>query len=589
MCNDIIKTEKCLRDVMYPESAEDRAFYPCLNTSEESVEALTDKAIDIVQRVRRELRVTCFASDYAVGDCRQYLSSIVSMETIRDLDFGESVLMFCPTGSGKTKVLENIVFSMEQDMKVVYLTNRSACEIQVRKDLLSSRGLGNIPPELIQKIAIAGNIEVMTYQKFARQICRYNRQKILLILDEVHCLSEDAVFSTYPQKIVEYLNRNLDNTIRIYVTATADDILDIVLEMELLSEQPLPDTITPDTQIQELCFLAAQKLTRIQHVYCMDIDWSYLNFKFYNPNDTEKLVQFIQDANCNQEKSLIYINDIMKGKELQEALGDCQHVYSDVDKRTELSQIAAEEQFQANNLVTTKVAENGLSLHDNDLTLIVAETWDCTSLQQIIGRARVNRRSPRPITILVPDYTSSDIGTMQGKIYPQLIKAKAVLDNPAYSLALAEENQPYVYYSVLSRQPVANEMAYETLSRQYAFLRALKLEEETTPHAFARKVLAMYGFDTEIQDSMFLDYHCISACKTQIRSAWDSFKGSDQSEDALKALKTQLKAACNETGAYGKNLESNIQISTVNDILKFADIPEKLMSKRTVYDFMVSA
>ena len=48
----------------------------------------------------------------------------------------------------------------------------------------------------------------------------------------------------------------------------------------------------------------------------------------------------------------------------------------------------------------------------------------------------------------------------------------------------------------------------------------------------------------------------------------------DTDPDALKALKEELKAACNETGAYPKELKSNIQIDTVNDILLFAGIHE---------------
>lgn len=585
---EITQTDKLLRDVMYPVEAEEKSFRMCISVSDIDTKTITEKAIDIMQHVTPALHFTCLAADYARGDCRQYLSSIVSMEDISRLHLGESALMFCPTGSGKTKTLENITFAMEQEVDVIYLTNRSACETQVRKDLLSRQGYPSVPQELIGKITIAKNIDVMTYQKFAQNINQYHGKRMLLMLDEVHCLSEDAVFSTYPQKIVNFLKRNLDNTIRIYITATESDVLNTVLHMENLSETEQYGAISPDITIQELHYLTWKTTTRIRRVYCMDTDWSYLNFQFYNPNEKEKLVAFIKTANENHSKALIYINDILKGKEMQQELGECQHVYSDADKKVELDQIAIDEKFQTNNLVTTKVAENGLSLHDDKLDLIVVETWDLITLQQMIGRARVNRKSPRSITVLVPDYNVSDIGAMEGKLYTQLAKVKNVMDNPAYSLEFAEVNNPYVYYSAIARKPVVNEMAYLTLTRQYEFLRALKLEESIRPHAFARKVLELYGFSAEIHDSMFLDYNNISDCKKRIAFAWDTYKASDKSESALKELKKQLKAACNETGAYGKDLDSNIQIGTVNDILKFAGIKEQILPKRTVYDFTES-
>ena len=66
--------------------------------------------------------------------------------------------------------------------------------------------------------------------------------------------------------------------------------------------------------------------------------------------------------------------------------------------------------FSDRNLITTKVAENGVSLHDDELNLIVVETLDPITLKQVIGRARVNRKNPREITVLIPDYSMTDIG-----------------------------------------------------------------------------------------------------------------------------------------------------------------------------------
>lgn len=579
---------KRVKHIMFPELAEGINFQKNYWVADDLDKTMAEKkAIYIVNNIKPELRTLCYIANYHEGTEDQYLSSIISVEDIDKLEFGKSVMIISPTGSGKTKVIQNIILHTENNVPIVYLTNRSACETQFRKDLLKNQGYKDIPENFIKKISVDDNdnIKIMTYQRFLKICNNYRGTNVLLILDECHALAEDSVFSIYGQKIIEFLRTNLDNTKRIYITATPNDIIDTITTMEKVSDIELPETITPETSLQEIYSIPINNLTRIQDVYYMKTNWSYLKFQLYNPNDKDKLVNYIKKANKNNIKSLIYINDISKGKELQEVLGDCQHVYSDEDKKTELNQIAIDEKFLLGNLVTTKVAENGISLHDDKLGLIVAETWDLTTLQQIIGRARVNRKSPHNLTILIPDYSSSDIGTIMGKVYSQLNKIRKVNKNPEMCMESADEYSQYIYYSAIKGEPIINELALETLSKQYKFLFDLKQKEEIEPHAFARKVLETYGFDYNITDDMFIDYDNISNCKNRIITAWNVYKSSNLGEDDLKELKNQLKMACNETGAYGKTFDSNIQIDTINDILAFADISEHLKPKRIIFDF----
>lgn len=248
-------------------------------------------------------------------------------------------------------------------------------------------------------------------------------------------------------------------------------------------------------------------------VYSVKSNWDYIDFKLYSPDDTKELTDYIKKANENGIKSLIYINDINKGKALQEALGNAQHVYSDDDKRKDITEIAKNEKFADKNLITTKVAENGVSLHDDELNLIVVETLDLITLQQVIGRARVNRKNPRRITVLIPDYSYTDIGNAIASISQQLKKAKEAVENPDNALEYAAEYPALVYYDSKVQKPV------------------IKFNE------------------------------------------------------ALDKLKAALKDACNSTKIYndGKTISSNIQLSTVNDILKSAGIAFEIKPKIEIY------
>lgn len=521
------------------------------------------------------------------GKSNEYLSSIVSPETIKELKMGQSVLIHSPTGSGKTKVTEQIAEAFKGNQTLI-LTNRTVCKIQMLKDLCKKFLKRNdIPDDLLDNIKLPENLKCMTYQELIYHSYFYQNKNMLLILDECHCLAEDSTFSTYPQQITDFLKKHINNTIRIYMTATPDDVLPILWDIEkdsgsLHGETPLPLTMeTSDYVIRHTLY---NFKTKLQHIYRIPPNWNYLKFRIYNPNDKEKLIEYIRTQNREGRKALIFINDINKGKEMQEQLGDSQFVYADEEKKSELYQIAVQEQFDSDSLITTKVAENGVSLHDKNLSVIVAETWDLISLQQIIGRARVNCKNPHEIEVLIPDYSSSDLGHIEGNLYIQLKKFQKVIENPDFAMQYQPQPNPYIYYDAILKKPVVNHTGYNQIQKQIDFIKSLKESEQENPHAFIRKVLEIYGKDTDIIDEIFIDYDITKDCKQRILSAWEVFKESTRDSDSLKELKKALKEACNETSAYSKELKSNIQIDTINDILKFAGINERILPERRIFD-----
>ena len=443
----------------------------------------------------------------------------------------------------------------------------------------------DIPIEAIDIVSLGDNVTALTYQKFAESAYKYKGKEYMIILDEVHCLLEDATFSVYPEKFIRYLKSNLNNTSRIYLTATPDAVSPGIAYVECTSEADKAlSTMTWDTEVKSVRYGYAYYDTRVKMVYSVKTNWNYIDFKLYSPDDTKELTDYIKTANENGIKSLIYINDINKGKSIQEALGNTQHVYSDDDKRKDIAEIAKNEKFTDKNLITTKVAENGISLHDDELNLIVVETLDLITLQQVIGRARVNRKKPRKITVLIPDYSYTDIGNAIASISVQLKKAKEATENPDNALEYADEYPALVYYDSKAKKPVVNAMAIKSLEYQLNFLKELRGEKETV-HAFAQKVLETYDKSTVITDDMFLSYDRITDFKSKVSSAFDEYMNSEKNAEALDKLKTALKDACNSTKIYndGKTISSNIQISTVNDILKSAGIEFEVKPKIEIY------
>lgn len=564
-------------------TSEPEGVYITPADSKYTIPELKERMVTVVEEQQYAvLRFLSLVSDFKLGDEKQYIGQIIDLNKIPNL--GGSMIIAAPTGSGKTRAIINII--KNADIPVVYLTNRVAPLWQFKKDFIKATTSIDVPMETIDIASMSGNITALTYQKFAEIAYQYKGKKCMIILDEVHCLLEDATFSVYPEKFIRYLKSNLDNTSRIYLTATPDAVSPGIAYVECTSEADKAlSTMTWDTEVKSVRYGYAYYDTRVKMVYSVKTNWDYIDFKIYSPDDTKELTDYIKTANDNGIKSLIYINDINKGKALQEALGSTQHVYSDDDKRKDIAEIAKNEKFTDKNLITTKVAENGISLHDDELNLIVVETLDLITLQQVIGRARVNRKKPRKITVLIPDYSYTDICNAIASISVQLKKAKTAAENSDNALEYADEYPALVYYDSKAKKPVVNSMAIKSLEYQLHFLKDLR-EDEENPHTFAQKVLETYDKITVITDDMFLSYDRITDFKSKVSSAFYEYMNSEKNAEALDKLKAALKEACNSTKIYndGKTISSNIQLSTVNDILKSAGVSYEINPKIEIYD-----
>lgn len=564
-------------------SSEPEGVYIMPADSKYTIPELKERMVTVVEEQQYAvLRFLSLVSDFKVGDEKQYISQVIDLNKVPNL--GESMLIAAPTGSGKTKAITKVINNT--DIPVVYLTNRLPTLWQFKKDFIKATTNIDVPMEMIDIASMGEDITALTYQKFAEIAYQYKGKECMIILDEVHCLLEDATFSVYPEKFIRYLKSNLDNTSRIYLTATPDAVSPGIACVECISGTDKAfQTITWDTEVKSVCYGYAYYDTRVKMVYSVKTNWDYIDFKLYSPDDTKELTDYIKTANDNGIKSLIYINDINKGKTLQEVLGNTQHVYSDDDKRKDIAEIAKNEKFTDKNLITTKVAENGISLHDDELNLIVVETLDLITLQQVIGRARVNRKKPRKITVLIPDYSYTDIGNAIASISVQLKKANEAAANPDNALEYAAEYPALVYYDSKIKKPVVNSMAIKSLEYQLSFLKTLREEKEAS-HTFAQKVLETYNKSTIITDYMFLSYDRITDFKSKVSSAFDEYMNSEKNAEALDKLKSELKDACNSTKIYndGKTISSNIQLSTVNDILKSAGVSYEINPKIEIYD-----
>jgi len=526
------------------------------------------------QKVSEEIndsRLTniAFTTKYTIGNKNEYISSELDINKVKNLASGKSLLILSATGSGKTNAIAEICKMNVKHGKVMVLVNRSSCETQLIKDLLIKFDKLKDPKLDVSGIAhealkIHPNLTVMTYQKFAYCRSLYEKKDYLFILDEVHALSEDSTYSNHCMRNVDFFIRNRKYTKRIYVTATPEYILPIICAIESCSDNcPF---LSEEPSIHDL----SKWRSNIEHLYIIPGNWDYLNFHYYDPNSIEKMCKYIaKEINKYKEKALIFINDINRGKKIKELLENnnckCQHLYSDPELKNELNEIAITEKLkdEIDIVIVTKVAENGISIHDLNLKYIVIESYDPIVIQQVIGRARVNKLNPKSIEAFIPDYTKSNFGSILFDLSNQIDDYECAVGNSEWTLENKPEN-PYVYFDSIQNKVLSNKLALYTLNRQYKEIEYLKDKCDVESHVFVKKILVLYKKENSFDESMSISYDAFVKCHELLVAACENFANSKQEDDDLNVLKNDCKDALNTNGFKEKISSDNPQLKTLN-------------------------
>lgn len=290
------------------------------------------------------------------------------------------------------------------------------------------------------------------------------------------------------------------------------------------------------------------------------------------------MVKETRKHHFNFERSGAYFMDIIFFEESVKMLYLV--IYSDsLDERLneEIDEITMNSKFEGSSLITTKVANIGVSIHDSSVDTIIVDSYDPEDVVQIIGRVRVDRKNPRDITVLLPDYSSGDLGQMEHLLLEQLKDFRAANSNP-YTDRYNKE--PYSVPSPIKRALVPNELAIKTIDIKLKFIQKLKAEERENPHAFLKYILRLYGKEPVYSDKLRIDYDTIADCKSRIQEAAKLFDESNHDEDAFDKLMKDLRDAFKTTGVAFKrcnskkplDLETNFQVPTINEMLKYGEV-----------------
>ncbi|XZJ40581.1 DEAD/DEAH box helicase family protein [Clostridium perfringens] len=232
---------------------------------------------------------------------------------------GDIIKIQAQTGTGKTRFIigdrknYGLVDNLKFNEKMIYICNRTELKRQVKLDLLRKYNKEikytyeekqQVDTEWLDKQTVINNITITSYHAIAEgklDNLYLNKKNSLddykyIILDECHFFLTDSSFynKTYlPFK--ELITKSYNKSIRIFISATMQEVNNAI-----------------DKASQNNKILGRERKI---HEYTSNIDYSYLNVKYFKKLETD-IYQLIKNDKSD-DKWLIFVTSKEKGESLQ--------------------------------------------------------------------------------------------------------------------------------------------------------------------------------------------------------------------------------------------------------------------------------
>ncbi len=517
------------------------------------------------------------------------------------------------TGAGKNYLLRNnlLKYAMENKFRILYISNRSALSGQEKLNMCRAikaldKKLGEklkwemdkYKPSRLEDFWDLGPVIIRSYQGIFTLSKDLNKNNILkdnilfVVFDECHFFTADAAFNSQTNDILQYVIKYFPYAVRMYLSATPDDVLVPILEKEYNAQKEmlnlLPDerfSMRSDygSDISRRFWPVELKVspppygkyygdvihTPIGHtynnytavIYNFKKDYSYLNMRFISEgsplNYVTKCIQK-EIADENSDKWLLFIRNKKTGKKLVQKLGSKNAIFIYAkDKSTDAYQkLITKEKFDHKVLIATSVINNGVNISDPAVKNIFVEHFDKTECIQMVGRVRIPHGDNEPvnkINLYLPIHSSAYLAR-QLKNNTELLDILYDFDKMNeierfnFANRLHGQGEGKHFYTLVTGKAVYNPMYKAFLQQKNSFLSGLlaRINSDTdTPQ--------QTDFNEFILAQKAVNLHSTAAAKGKDAVAFSD--GSATIDTAITALLTDYNSTkegfTNHT--YGKN------------------------------------
>lgn len=302
------------------------------------------------------------------------------------------ILIQAPTGFGKSwwiihEVLPRVI---EKGGKMLLVSNRIAVSYQQKLEImkvLNDDMIGCFTEIGIMKRTDFGAVKIMTFQALERFLetpegAEYSKDVSVLVADEAHYFLADSGFNSGTGKLLEMLPKMFSSAIRIYLTATPEDVIVPLAEAEEAALRPLMERIG--------VAYSPFKLGEQPTLYCYRFEsdkYATLPVQYFKQDS-----ELLQKVKSTDESWLIFVSSKELGAQFVEEIGSDAILITAESKGSEKwIQLLKTERLPCRVLVSTTVLDCGINVHDESLKHVAILFEDRITFMQALGRKRLGK------------------------------------------------------------------------------------------------------------------------------------------------------------------------------------------------------
>lgn len=411
--------------------------------------------------IKNPLHLTSKFEDikFIFNDKIKYVSDLIGTDWLYKWTPNVPVFISAQTGRGKNFFVQNTIVPEilkhnrrnNDNQKILILSNRIALnhqnkmelakiiDIHSNKNISYENILKKLTDEQINSFNNFENVKVSSYHQLLHNNL-LDDEYAFVVIDECHFFTQDALFNADTSKILDTIINKCKHSIRIYTSATLDDVLPIILEKDtaenlenspyefyynyspnlhyeknlltsLIAKEALPffykinnsyiefncNPYLPisakfyDNQYNKINPYFSQNAI----IYDLEPNYNYIktNQLSYEKNNTA-LIEKISTNHSQKSKWIIFVKSKKEGTSLKENLskkGISVEFISSESKNlsnTAYQQVIKESKFDVEVLISTAVIDNGINIKDKAVKNIAISVFDYTSFIQMLGRVR---------------------------------------------------------------------------------------------------------------------------------------------------------------------------------------------------------
>ena len=507
------------------------------------------------------------------------------------------VLINAPTGSGKSSFVFNILanYAFQNGADVLVLSNRLALNLQQKIHLCDLYNLPHSGSTALSDIKVFRNVILLTYQAVLHELTQnlFTGMSIkYIVFDEAHFFCSDAIFNPWTESILLSLQRCFPEAVRIYMSATPENVKPIIAAFEKQHFDALRNQANVAPNIRHGNYISAKLLHQEFFTeYKFQENFSNISLSFFYEWDSllDKIKAFSNSTEVfpDQDKWLIFVSKKETGKQLKKDLGKDLADYIDADSPPKyIAELSRRQIFDTKVLISTSVIDNGISIQDSDLKNIAIDTMDRIQLIQMLGRKRLATNEQITLYVKLPSEIKeiSNYRQVAENLYSTIVSYEK---NPSYfmysnwgALTTGQQNlfAPHIQNNGLFLG--TNIFAKYQLALSCYIFEQLEDQLKTDEFAFAKQVCSW--LHKEFSPNMLLEQTPIAKIVEKLTAILDTRLGIDiTSAEGITDLANELKGQLppSEIKKFGFKKGASRNAANIRKIIEKYDLPYTLPNK----------